>query len=74
MALYATAFEKAGKLDRLEGFASHFGPDFYNLPRNQDTITLVRQPYTIPAELSYKNGETLVPLAAGERLEWQLAE
>ncbi|MDO5681187.1 MAG: dihydroorotase [Pelistega sp.] len=73
MALYATAFEKAGKLDRLEGFASHFGPDFYNLPRNEDTITLVRQPYTIPAELSYKNGETLVPLAAGEQLEWQLA-
>ena len=74
MALYATAFEKAGKLDRLEGFASHFGPDFYQLPRNQDTITLLRKPYTIPAELAYKNGETLVPLAAGEQLEWQLAE
>ena len=69
--LYATAFEAAGRLDRLEGFASHFGADFYRLPRNQGTVTLRKQEWVIPAELPY--GErTLVPLAQGETLGWRL--
>jgi dihydroorotase len=69
--LYATAFEQAGALDRLEGFASCFGPDFYGLPRNRDTVTLVREAWTTPA--TYPYGEhTLVPLLAGETLAWKL--
>jgi dihydroorotase len=71
MALYAKAFELAGALDRLEGFASHYGPDFYGLPRNQDTLTLVRQEYVIPDEVPYGE-DTLVPLAAGESLAWRV--
>ena len=72
MQLYATAFDRAGRLDRLEAFASQRGPDFYGLPRNRDTITLVRTPYQIPNELSY-GSEHLVPLAAGESLPWSIA-
>jgi dihydroorotase len=71
MALYAKAFEQAGALDKLEGFASHHGPDFYGLPRNTGTLKLVRQQYTIPDEVPYGDG-TLVPLAAGESLDWQV--
>jgi dihydroorotase len=70
--LYATAFEEAGALDRLEGFASHFGADFYGLPRNQDTITLLRKAWTVPQTLRF-GGEELVPLRAGETIPWQLA-
>jgi dihydroorotase len=70
MALYAKAFEQADALDKLEGFASHFGPDFYGLPRNTGTLKLVRKPYTIPLEVPYGD-DTLVPLAAGESLDWQ---
>jgi len=70
MALYATLFDRMGKLDRLEGFASHFGADFYGLPRNGGTLTLVREPYTIPEEVPFGN-TTLVPLAAGETLPWR---
>ena len=70
--LYATAFEEAGALDKLEGFASHFGADFYGLPRNQDTITLLRKEWTVPRTLRF-GGEELVPLRAGETIPWQLA-
>ncbi|SDO10121.1 dihydroorotase [Halomonas shengliensis] len=70
--LYATAFEEAGALERLEGFASHHGPDFYGLPRNADTITLVREPWTLPESLPYADGQRIVPLRAGETLEWKL--
>ena len=70
--LYAEAFEDAGALDKLEGFASHFGPDFYNLPRNSDTITLVKTEWQAPETLAF--GETsLVPLRAGETLRWQIS-
>jgi dihydroorotase len=71
MALYAKAFELAGALDKLEGFASHHGPDFYGLPRNKDSLTLVRQEYVIPDELPYGQ-DRLVPLAAGEALAWRV--
>ena len=67
--LYAEAFETAGALDRLEGFASHFGPDFYGLPRNTDTITLVKEHREVP--VSHPAGVT--PLRAGEPLTWHLA-
>jgi len=72
MELYATAFERAGRLDRLESFASFHGADFYGLPRNTDTLTLRRETYEVPAEVPF--GETsLVPLAAGESLDWRVA-
>ena len=69
--LYATAFEAAGALDRLEGFASFHGPDFYGLPRNTDSITLVREPWQVPAELPFGD-ERIVPLDAGSTLAWKL--
>ena len=71
MELYATAFDQAGKLDRLEAFASLRGPDFYGLPRNVDTVTLYREPYVIPAGIPF-GSETIVPLAAGETLTWNM--
>jgi dihydroorotase len=70
--LYAEAFEAAGALDRLEGFASHFGADFYGLPRNADKITLVKQDWTVPASIAYADGDVLVPLRAGETIRWSL--
>jgi dihydroorotase len=70
--LYATAFEEAGALDRLEGFASNFGADFYGLPRNADTIELLREQWTVPKTLRFGKKE-LVPLRAGETIPWKLA-
>jgi dihydroorotase len=70
--LYAAAFESVGKLDRLEGFASHHGPDFYRLPRNRVQVTLRRESWTIPSALEFGD-ESIVPLAAGESLAWRLA-
>jgi dihydroorotase len=70
--LYAEAFAAAGRLDRLEGFASEFGADFYGLPRNADFITLRREPWEVPAALPF-GAEELVPLRAGERIDWRLA-
>jgi dihydroorotase len=69
--LYATAFERANKVERLEAFASFRGPDFYGLPRNKGVITLTREPYVVPLEVPYGT-ETLVPLAAGETLPWRM--
>jgi dihydroorotase len=71
MELYAAAFEMAGKLDKLEGFASFFGPDFYRLPRNTKKVVLQRTPWQIPDSLSFP-GDAIVPLAAGEQLNWRL--
>lgn len=67
--LYAEAFDSAGALDKLEAFASHYGPDFYGLPRNTDTITLVKESHTLPA--GHAGGIT--PLRANEELAWRLA-
>jgi len=72
MELYAAAFESVGRLDRLEGFASLHGPDFYRLPRNTDTVTLRRETWTIPESLPFGD-EAIVPLAAGESLAWRLS-
>jgi|TARA_B100000700_G_scaffold80286_2_gene90418 dihydroorotase len=71
--LYATAFEQAGALDKLEGFASHFGADFYGLARNQGTVTLMREDWQLPDALDYVGDEVIVPLMAGETLGWKLA-
>jgi dihydroorotase len=70
--LYAEAFEDAGRLDRLEAFASHFGADFYGLPRNRGSVTLQRRPATVPREVPF-GATTLVPLRAGESLRWSFA-
>jgi dihydroorotase len=70
--LYAEAFEQAQALDRLEPFASHFGADFYRVPRNADTITLERAPWQVPESYAFGT-ETLVPWRAGETLHWRLA-
>ncbi|WP_144371006.1 dihydroorotase [Vogesella urethralis] len=68
--LYAEAFDAAGALDKLEAFASFNGPDFYQLPRNTDTLSLVREPWQVPASLTYGNDE-LIPLRAEEYVQWR---
>ncbi len=69
--LYAQAFETAGALDKLEGFASQFGADFYQLPRNTDTITLEKRDWQLPD--SYPLGSsTVIPMHAGETLHWKI--
>jgi dihydroorotase len=65
--LYAEAFEQANALEKLEGFASFFGADFYKLPRNTNTITLEKREWTVPN--SY---DGITPLKANEQLHWQL--
>ena len=72
MELYAQAFDQANALDKLEGFASLHGPDFYGLPRNTGTITLVRQSWTLPSELPMGES-TVVPLNGGETMDWAMA-
>jgi dihydroorotase len=69
--LYAEAFESVGRLDRLESFASHFGADFYGLPRHDDRITLVKESWVPPAAYEYGDG-TLVPYRGGESVAWRL--
>lgn len=69
--LYAEAFDNAGKLDKLEGFASHFGPDFYQLPRNTDKITLSKEAWTVPESLDFADTQ-LVPLRAGDQVQWKV--
>ena len=75
---YATVFEQEGALERLEAFASEFGPRFYGLPLNEGTITLVREPHTVPARLHLNDAAgravELVPFHAGEVLQWKLAD
>lgn len=72
MALYAEVFEQADAIDQLEAFASFFGPDFYQLPRNTEQIILEKTPWKIPDEVPFP--ETgLVPLWAGHTLTWKMA-
>jgi dihydroorotase len=71
--LYAQVFEDLGAIDKLEGFASHYGPDFYGLPRNEGTITLQKQDWEVPANISLPTGDDMVPFFAGETLNWKLA-
>jgi len=69
--LYAEAFEEAGALEKLEGFASFYGADFYDLPRNQSSITLVKQPWVVPESLPFPN-DALIPLRAGQAISWRM--
>lgn len=71
MAFYAEAFEQADALDKLEAFASFYGADFYQLPRNTNRITLRKEDWTIPAQLDFVE-EKLIPLRAGQRLSWKM--
>jgi len=70
--LYATVFEELNALDKLQGFASEYGPDFYELPRNKGTITLERQSWSIPESVTLANNETVIPFMAGAQLNWKL--
>ena len=69
--LYAEAFEQAGALDKLEGFASLNGPKFYNLPVNSDKITLVKQAWNVPATMAFGD-DVVVPIRADETIAWQV--
>jgi dihydroorotase len=71
MEMYAQAFDDAGALDQLEGFASFHGPDFYGLPRNTGRISLVRQAWTLPETLPFGDAD-IKPLCGGETLAWRM--
>jgi dihydroorotase len=70
--LYAEVFEEAGRLDRLEDFASHFGADFYGLPRHEESITLIKKGWVAPEFYDFGEG-TVVPYRCGESIAWRLA-
>jgi dihydroorotase len=69
--LYAEVFEAANALDKLEAFASFYGADFYGLPRNIDHITLVKDAWTVTAEIAFAD-EVLVPMRAGQTVAWKM--
>ena len=71
MELYAEVFEQADALDKLEAFASFYGPDFYQLPRNTEQITLTKTTWRIPDEVPFIESG-LVPLWAGQEMTWQM--
>lgn len=70
--LYAQVFDELGCLEKLEGFASHYGADFYGLPRNSGTITLVRESWQVPTEIMLPNNQPIVPFFGGQTLNWRL--
>ncbi len=70
--LYAKVFDDMGALDKLEGFASHYGPDFYGLKRNSGTITLVQEAWQVPEIVTLADGTDMVPFFAGQTLNWKL--
>lgn len=72
--LYTHVFDELDALDKLEGFASHYGADFYGLPRNTETVTLVKEDWQIPSEITLPNGEPIVPFFAGQNCTWKLQD
>lgn len=70
--LYAQVFEDLGVIEKLEGFASHYGPDFYGVSRNAGTVTLVKEEWTIPEEIILPNGKPIVPFFAGQTVNWKV--
>ena len=70
--LYTQVFDELNALDKLEGFASFHGADFYGLPRNKGTVTLVKQSWTVPDSVVLANGEPIVPFFAGQTVEWKI--
>ncbi|UXI02285.1 dihydroorotase [Photobacterium sp. TY1-4] len=71
--LYAEVFEQAGALAHLEAFASFNGPDFYGLPRNTDTITLRKESWAVPETMAFGK-DVVVPIRAGESIQWTVAD
>ncbi|GAD79993.1 dihydroorotase [Vibrio ezurae] len=69
--LYAEVFEAEGKLEHLEAFASHNGPDFYNLPRNSDTVTLVKEEWAVAETMPF-GSDIVVPIKGGETISWKV--
>ncbi|MEO5701532.1 MAG: dihydroorotase [Casimicrobiaceae bacterium] len=69
--LYADVFASAGRLNALEDFASGFGADFYRVPRNTGTVTLWREPWSVPSTYAFA-GDEVVPLMAGETVHWRV--
>ncbi len=72
--LYAQVFEELNVLENLQEFASHYGADFYGLPRNQGTVTLIREQWKVAKEIILPNGRSIVPFYAGMTLDWKLKE
>ena len=70
--LYAEVFDEAGRLDRLEAFASHFGADFYGLPRHEERLTLIKESWTVPDSYEFGGG-AVIPYRAGESVAWRIA-
>jgi dihydroorotase len=70
--LYAQVFDNLGVIDKLEGFASLYGADFYGLPRNTGTVTLVKQEWIVPEEIILPNGNPIVPFFAGQKVNWKV--
>ena len=73
MELYAEAFESAGALGKLDGFAGRFGPQFYELPASEQTLSLARRKWAVPKEFAFAD-DVVVPLRAGGELAWQLVK
>ncbi|EAR10379.1 dihydroorotase [Reinekea blandensis] len=72
--LYAQVFEELDALDKFEAFAAHHGPDFYGLPRNSDTITLIKEDWSIPEEITLPSGDPIVPFYAGQTVSWKVSD
>jgi len=72
--LYTQVFEEMGAIDKLEGFASHHGADFYGLPRNLGSITLIKESWQVPREIILSSGKKIIPFYAGETLAWKVKE
>lgn len=70
--LYTQVFDDLGALDKLEGFASHHGADFYGLPRNQGTVTLVKEDWQVPDEITLPSGDPIVPFFASQTVSWKV--
>ncbi|WP_321394368.1 dihydroorotase [uncultured Desulfuromusa sp.] len=70
--LYAQFFDEADALDKLEGFACRHGADFYQLPHNRETVTLIRESWTVPEQIILPNGRPIVPFFAGKQINWKL--
>lgn len=69
--LYAQVFDEMNALDKLEGFASHYGADFYGLPRNTQKVTLVKETWTVPQEVVITGSQVIVPFWGGKELSWR---
>jgi dihydroorotase len=72
--LYTHVFDELDALDKLEGFASHYGADFYSLPRNTGTVTLAKESWQVPEQTTLPSGDSIVPFYAGQQVTWRIKE